>query len=384
MIQIILGSNPHSSYTRGLKYHLKTHSEEWGEYLQHLAISMSPDNKTKYEHFKQMHERYRPTNKHESSRRLDECQRNGFISPKNSAGVEYSVRDSEFLRNEFHKLADYQNARMLEYLFEFTNRNLSLYDLMGTKHPNANLQKNYKKSKCLVDNIDNITIDLERYLCENMCFFDPILYDDCPNSHKGDIAIFNSKTFQATFPGFQEEIQKYPEFQVTQTFDDEILKEVSIVEHNQTAVVEMNLFLKMLVTMLDIRKRNVNRKISYMVSASTDTNNLLKPELALQMWGPKYSDVDIPEGFDQTKNYEECRYSTFQHINDTDCPAFSDSSKKIYTQPFIRNEKWHYPCNIGGCAKDCECPPCSDGAEMRCSDHHPDHPEMFHPRHFPS
>ena len=116
-----------------------------------------------------------------------------------------------------------------------------------------------------------------------------------------------------------------------------------------------------------------------MVSASTDTNNLLKPELALQMWGPKYSDVDIPEGFDQTKNYEECRYSTFQHINDTDCPAFSDSSKKIYTQPFIRNEKWHYPCNIGGCAKDCECPPCSDGAEMRCSDHHPDHPEMFHP-----
>ena len=42
---------------------------------------------------------------------------------------------------------------------------------MGTKHPNGNLQKNYKRSKWLVDNLNNITIDLERYLCENMCFF---------------------------------------------------------------------------------------------------------------------------------------------------------------------------------------------------------------------
>ena len=82
---------------------------------------------------------------------------------------------------------------MLEYLFKFSNRNLSLYDLMGTKHPNANLQTDYRKSKCLVDNLNNLTVDLERYLCENMCFFDPTLYDECPNSHKGDIAIFNSK-----------------------------------------------------------------------------------------------------------------------------------------------------------------------------------------------
>ena len=109
--------------------------------------------------------RFKQTNKEESSRRLYESQKNGFFSPKNSAGVEYSKRDSEFLKDKFDILADYENARMFEYLFQFTNRNLSLYELMGTKHPNANLQTDYKKSKCLVNNINNITVDLERYLC---------------------------------------------------------------------------------------------------------------------------------------------------------------------------------------------------------------------------
>ena len=90
---------------------------------------------------------------------------------------------------KFYILTDYLNARMFEHLFQFTNKNLTLYDLMGTKHPNANLQANYRKSKCLVVNVNNLTVDLERYLCEYMCFFDPNLYDGCPNSHKGDIFI---------------------------------------------------------------------------------------------------------------------------------------------------------------------------------------------------
>ena len=76
--------------------------------------------------------------------------------------------------------------------------------------------------------------------------FYPTLYDECPNSHKGDIAIFNIKKFQSCFHGFQEEIERYPEYQVNQNFDHEILKEVLIVEHNKTAVVEMNLLLKMM------------------------------------------------------------------------------------------------------------------------------------------
>ena len=76
-------------------------------------------------------------------------------------------------------------------------------------------------------------------------------------------------------------------------------------EHNKTAVVEMNLLLKMIITMLDIRKRKVVNKIEDTVSACTDENNFIKPELAIQMWGPKFSNVDIPEDFDQTKTFEE-------------------------------------------------------------------------------
>ena len=86
MIHIIVGSSAQSSYTRGLKYHFKSHIKQWDEYLQNLAASMTPDTKTKYEHLKQMDGRFKQTNKEESSRRLYECQRNAFLSPKNSAG----------------------------------------------------------------------------------------------------------------------------------------------------------------------------------------------------------------------------------------------------------------------------------------------------------
>ena len=229
---------------------------------------------------------------------------------------------------------------MFEYLFQFTNRNPSLYDLIGTKHPNANLQTDYKKSKCLVDNINNLTVDLERYLCEYMCFFDPNLYDNCPNSHKGDIAVFNSKKFQSSFPGFRKEIEKYPEFQATQTFNHEILKEVSIVEHNKIALVEMNLLLKIIITMVNIRKQKVGHKIADVVSVSTDENNLVKPELAIQMWSPKFSNVDIPDEFDETKNFEESRFSTFQHVDDSDCPAYHDASKSYIHSPLSKMEKY--------------------------------------------
>ena len=129
---------------------------------------------------------------------------------------------------------------------------------MGTKHPNVNLQENYKKSKCLVDNVNNLTIDLERYICENKCFFDPILFEDCPNSHTGDISIFNDKTFQSSFPGFREEIEKYPQFQANTTFNNELLEEVLIIEHDKSAVVEMYLLLKIITTMIDIRKREAS------------------------------------------------------------------------------------------------------------------------------
>ena len=82
---------------------------------------------------------------------------------------------------------------MFEYMFDFTNKSVTLFDLMGTKHPNASLQENYKRSKCFVDNIGNITVDLQKLLCPYVCFHDPELYDQCPNEHTGDIATFAKK-----------------------------------------------------------------------------------------------------------------------------------------------------------------------------------------------
>ena len=58
---------------------------------------------------------------------------------------------------------------------------------------------------------------------------------------------------------------------------------VSIVEHNKTALVEMNLLLKIIITMVNIRKQKVGHKIADVVSDSTDENNLVKSELATQM-----------------------------------------------------------------------------------------------------
>ena len=77
--------------------------------------------------------------------------------------------------------------------------------------------------------------------------------------------------------------------------------------------------------MVNIRKLKVTHKIKSVVAASTDENNLAKPELAIQMWGPKYNNVDIPEDLDNTKHFEESRFSTFQHVDNSDCPAFHDA-----------------------------------------------------------
>ena len=58
-----------------------------------------------------------------------------------------------------------------------------------------------------------------------MCFFDPVNYDQCPNEHKWDIAIFSDKKYQQSVPGLSEELDKYPEFIVDKIFDYSLLKE---------------------------------------------------------------------------------------------------------------------------------------------------------------
>ena len=210
-LDIIAGSTVYSSYTFGLTFHLKTHPEEWVAYIGRLADSIIPDSRSKYEHFKQMN-RTKKYSSEESTRRLRECIINSDINIKNCAGVVYRFGDSEIIKNKVHNHVEDQNARIFKYLHKFTNQNLNLYDLMGRKHPGANLNKIYMKSKCLVNNIENLTVDLEKLLCDNMCFFDPEFFDECPNKHAGDISVFSDKNYQDSFANFKAEIENYPEF----------------------------------------------------------------------------------------------------------------------------------------------------------------------------
>ena len=79
-----------------------------------------------------------------------------------------------------------------------------------------------------------------------MCFFDPVNYDQCPNEHKWDIAIFSDKKYQQSVPGLSEELDKYPEFIVDKTFDHSLLKEVKRIEKDNHALFEMNRLLKVI------------------------------------------------------------------------------------------------------------------------------------------
>ena len=98
----------------------------------------------------------------------------------------------------------------MEYIHRFTNQNVSVRELIGTHDVNASFGR-YKRYKCLIRNIGNMTLDLERLFCENTCFLDPENYESCPNIHTGDIAIFGNKNFQEKIPKLYEELEKYPE-----------------------------------------------------------------------------------------------------------------------------------------------------------------------------
>ena len=380
VLNMISGSTVYSSYTFGLTFHLKTHPEEWVDYMGSLAGSMNPDStRLKYEHFKQM-SRTKRNSTEESTRRLRECCVNSDKNRKNCAGIDYRFRDSDILKNNLHNLVDDQNARIFKYLHKFTNQNLTLYDLMGIQHHGANRNRNYLRSKCLVDNIENLTADLEKFLCQNMCFFDPEFFEDCPSKHTGDISVFADKNYQDSFPNFKAEIEQYPEFLDNTSFSDTLLKDVKVIEHDRIAVIEMNRLLKIILSLVVVQEPRIKDKLNDLISNSKDDKNLFKPLLALHMWGPKYSDIDVSSEEDKSKTYSESMFSTFKHENNEDCPAFHDQSKKLHDKPYLEDEKVIYPCNIGGCGKACECAPCnSDGEILQCPDHHPDHPLLFDP-----
>ena len=109
-----------------------------------------------------------------------------------------------------------------------------------------------------------------------MCFFDPVNYDQCPNEDKGDITIFSDINYQKSVPKLAEELDKYPKLIADKTFDHNLLKEVMKVENNNHALLEMNRLLKIVLSLITIKKE-VKRlaKLLIMVQVKTSSLNLI-------------------------------------------------------------------------------------------------------------
>ena len=219
-IRMIQGSNVNSSYTFGLTRHLQKHPLEWQQFLDQLGSTMMPDTKSIFEHYQTRTRPSRVSNKEDSSKRSRECSENLASNWKNCAGVFYILRDREILKNDLHRLLKDQNGQIIRYLYPYTNQNVHIFDLIGTRHENAPGGASYKQLTGLVDNDGDLIIDLERLLCENICFFDPEIYGNCPSNHEGDIKVFGEEIYQQRFDNFKEEIEKYPEFQEKKVYKD--------------------------------------------------------------------------------------------------------------------------------------------------------------------
>ena len=298
---------------------------------------MAPDTKSNLEHFQRMEQRV-VVPEFIADKISQEFREHENVVKKNLAGKPYMERDHFYLTNRksnlFSTVTDGENCDLLEYIYKFTNRNVSLIELIGDRHPSANLQKKYKRYKCLTENIGNIVLDLERLFCENMCFFDPVSYDQCPNEHKGDIAIFSDTKYQQRFPQLIEELEKYPEFIVDKTFNHNLLKELKRVEENNHALFEMNRLLRIILALIHIKKETIGEKIANIVKDGTGEDKLIKPNLVLQRWGPWYQNPDDDK--DVWSCLEQSMFSTYQHVNDEDCPGFG-ARKSFILYSFVVN-----------------------------------------------
>ena len=319
LIFMMKGCHVSSSFTSSLTFHLRKHPDSFQEYLDNLKCTLSPDTKSIHEHFKARNKVYScQSNKFDSAKMYEECERNMFLNPKNCAGINYVQRDIEIFKNQTNY--QYQNERMLQYLHKFTNKNIPVHQLMK----NCNL---------IIENDENIVLDLERLFCPLVCFFDPKYYDNCPYKHSGDFEIFGQKDYQSKFEGFILEIEQYPEFQEDKSFNVQILKQSEHIENENSSILEMNRLLKIILSILIVYKPKIKEKFQAFFSKGLTENGLLKPPLGAQLWGPSFKDFDIDANLDASENIPEKEFSTFRHVKDADCPSYTDNSKKNKQEP---------------------------------------------------
>ena len=160
-------------------------------------------------------------------------------------------------------------------------------------------------------------------------------------------------------------------------FDHTLLKATKNIERNKKSIIEMSRMLTIITSIITIVKDNIESKLQDVILKHTK-DGYVKPHLAIHGWGPKITDIDVSKDDDESKLYDESKFSTFKHLDRRDCIGYRDISKRIYSAPFVKDGKYYYPCDVGGCAVPCSCPPCNNSTmRLKCPDHAPDHPALF-------
>ena len=151
-------------------------------------------------------------------------------------------------------------------------------------------------------------------------------YGQCLNEDElmGNISIFINLHYQERFEGFKNEIEQYPELQYNKTFDYNLLENTDIIEQDKRAICEMNRLLKILISLVIIHKLTINEKLRQLLNIGVDNDRLQKPNLGIQLWGPKVEILDNSG----LVSIPDSEYSTFQHVNISECPAYTDNAKK--------------------------------------------------------
>ena len=170
-----------------------------------------------------------------------------------------------------------ENFKMLEHLYKNFGKRLT-----EEERKDKELRTS---SNILGDNVDGITTKLQKLFCEEVCFFDPELYESCSHNHNGDVAQFGDKEFQARFDGFEHEIEKYPEFQCDTSFDSEVLRNTSIkLDYNAEAVNELNRLLKIILSLWLVNKKNISMKLETIRKNAIVQEVFYKPLFGLLNW----------------------------------------------------------------------------------------------------
>ena len=126
---------------------------------------------------------------------------------------------------------------------------------------------------------------------------------------------------------------------MSKTFDGDLLSSVDRIEHDRRTNNEINRFLKIILSLLTVYKPKISQKISSIIETGKTKSNLIKPSFGIHMWGPKCEDKDTNREDDLSRFYSDEAFSTYTHVNNEECSAYDDISKRMQQKAETKDGK---------------------------------------------